>query len=159
MSENIVKHLQFKRILVASDHAAYALKEHIFEFVKKEHGHKLEKLENMGVFSDEPVDYPDVAKEFCTRLQSNEFDGGILLCGTGLGTSISANKFKGIRAGLCHDDYTAEMSRRHNNANVICFGGRTTGPVIAERMTNLFLTTKFDGGRHEERLKRLADAC
>ncbi|KAL9651255.1 hypothetical protein ABK040_006256 [Willaertia magna] len=153
------KKLVFKKIIIGCDHGAVELKNQIVSYLKtsSEYNTLLEQIEDFGVHSEDRVDYPDIAHEVCKRIQNKEFDGGILLCGTGIGISIAANKHKGIRAGLCHDDYTAEMIRKHNNCNVLSFGGRTTGIEIAKRMVDRFLTIEFEGGRHEDRVNKLDD--
>ncbi|KAG2382980.1 hypothetical protein C9374_004947 [Naegleria lovaniensis] len=149
------RNLVFKKIIVGCDHAALDLKNLVVQYLKSVYASKLEAFEDAGVHTEDRVDYPDIAHQVCEKIQNKEYDGGILLCGTGIGISIAANKHEGIRAGLCHDDYSAEMTRKHNNANVLCFGGRTTGIEIAKRMVDIFLTTEFEGGRHADRLEKL----
>jgi len=151
MSKNTV----FKRIIIGCDHGAVDLKNQVAKYLKTSYSDKLEAIEDFGVFTEDRVDYPDIAHEVCKRIQNKEYDGGILLCGTGIGISIAANKHEGIRSGLCHDDYTAEMIRKHNNCNVLAFGGRNTGIEVAKRMVDIFLTTDFEGGRHAERVEKL----
>ncbi len=138
-------------VILGSDHGGFALKGIIREFLSK----KGFELEDVGVFSEESCDYPDIAVEVSKRVAQKEGSVGILICGTGIGMSIAANKIKGIRCALCHDAYTAEFARRHNNANVLAFGGRTTGVEIAKQMVDIFLSTPFDGGRHERRVKKI----
>eukprot|EP01126_Amoeba_proteus_P040751 TRINITY_DN4364_c0_g1_i11.p1 TRINITY_DN4364_c0_g1~~TRINITY_DN4364_c0_g1_i11.p1 ORF type:complete len:110 (-),score=17.60 TRINITY_DN4364_c0_g1_i11:313-642(-) len=101
-------------------------------------------------------DYPDVAKTLCSRIANGEFERGILLCGTGIGISISANKIPGIRCALCHDHYTAMMSRQHNDANVLALGGRTTGEEVAKEIVDTFLGTEFLGMRHATRVHKIS---
>ncbi|EFC47683.1 ribose-5-phosphate isomerase [Naegleria gruberi] len=149
------KNTVFKKIIIGCDHGAVDLKNQTVNYIKSVYGSKLDNFFDFGVHTEDRVDYPDIAHEVCKRIQSNEYDGGILLCGTGVGISIAANKHEGIRAGLCHDDYTAEMIRKHNNCNILAFGGRTTGIEIAKRMVDIFLTTEFEGGRHAERVDKL----
>ncbi len=137
-------------IAIGSDHAGYALK---CEIIKH--------LEEKGVqFIDcgcngESVDYPDIAEKTCAKVVSGEADKGILICGTGVGISISANKIKGIRAALCGDWYSAKYTRLHNNANVLCMGGRVIGAGLAAEITDIFLETEFEGGRHARRVEKI----
>ncbi len=138
-------------ILIASDHAGFALKHHVIKFLTGL-GHEVRDL---GVDSERSVDYPDFAHRLALAVSAGEAERGILICGTGLGMSMAANRHPGIRAALCHDAYTAEMARRHNDANVLCMGGRTTGPAVAEQMTAIFLATPFEGGRHQRRVGKI----
>ncbi len=137
------------KIAIASDHAGYALKQQI-----------LEHLENQGVQTadfgcgGEPVDYPVYAEKVCRAVAAGEYDRGILICGTGIGMSIAANKIHGIRAALCGDCYSAAMSRQHNDANVLCIGGRVTGSELALRIVDTYLNTEFSHG--ESHTRRLA---
>ena len=111
-------------------------------------------VEDMGTTSDEAVDYPDVAARVAEKVSRGEADRGILVCGTGLGMCIAANKFPGVRAAPCHDDLTAEMSRRHNDSNVLCLSADLLGERLIGRMIELWLTTPFEGGRHARRSRR-----
>lgn len=138
-------------ILIASDHAGFALKQHLAAFLASL-GHEVRDL---GVESERSVDYPDFAHRLAAAISAGEADNGILICGTGLGMSMTANRHPGIRAAVCHDAYTAEMARRHNDANVLCMGGRVTGPAIAEQMVAIFLATPFEGGRHRRRVGKI----
>jgi len=139
-------------IFIGSDHGGFELKERIKEFLKE----KNIEFEDMGCFNAESVDYPDIAKSVALKVASSN-SKGILICGTGIGMSIAANKIKGVRCALCHDAYTAEFARRHNDANIIAFGGRTTGVEVAKQMVEIFLKTPFDGGRHERRVKKIIE--
>ncbi|AEA34265.1 ribose 5-phosphate isomerase B [Hippea maritima] len=139
-------------VIIGSDHGGFELKEKIKDFLK-ELG---ETFEDVGVFSSDSCDYPDIAKEVAIRVAENGYKG-ILICGTGIGMSIAANKIDGVRCALCHDAYTAEFARRHNNANILAFGGRTTGIEIAKQMVSIFLKTPFDGGRHERRINKISE--
>ena len=103
------------------------------------------------------MDYADIAEPVANAVASGEYEKGILICGTGIGISISANNVKGIRAACCSDCYSAEMTRRHNDANILCFGGRVVGPGLAQKMVELFLKTEFEGGRHARRIAKIAD--
>lgn len=138
-------------ILFASDHAGFELKELLAERAR-ESGHEVLDL---GPVSEDPVDYPDFAHDLARRIAAGDGERGVLVCGTGIGMSMVANRHPGVRAALCHDAFTAEMGRRHNNANVLCMGGRTTGPGVAIQMLDIFLTTPFDGGRHGRRVEKV----
>ncbi|HNX50182.1 MAG TPA: ribose 5-phosphate isomerase B [Thermoanaerobaculaceae bacterium] len=135
-------------ILMASDHAGWELKE-LLAAHTRDLGHDVVDL---GTHGPEPVDYPGFAHDLAARLLAGEGDFGVLACGTGIGVSISANRHPGVRAALCHDAFTAQAARRHNNANVLCLGGRTTGPGVAQQILELFLSTPFEGGRHARRV-------
>jgi len=136
-------------IIIGSDHAGYDLKE-----VCKDH--LLQSGENqvkdVGVFSRDSSDYPQIAKAVAGAVSRGEYDRGVLICGSGIGMSITANRFKRVRAALCQDVYSAKMSRRHNDANVLAMGGRIVGPGVALEILDVFLTTEFEGGRHKKRL-------
>jgi ribose 5-phosphate isomerase B len=110
-----------------------------------------------AVLEQNKTDYPDVAAVVASAVLEGKADRGVLLCGTGIGISIAANRFIGIRAALCHDEYTARLSRQHNDANVFVVGGRTTGAETAKAMLDVWLTTEFEGGRHIPRLKKIED--
>lgn len=138
-------------IAIGSDHGGYELK----EFVKR---HLIEngiEVKDYGVFNEDSVDYPDCARPVCKAVQNGEAERGILFCGTGIGISIAANKFKGIRAALCGDVYSAKMSSEHNNANIICLGGRVTGRELAFMIVDTWLSTPFAGGRHADRIAKI----
>ena len=139
-------------VVIGSDHGGFFLKEEIKRFLE-ELG---KSFEDVGTFSADSVDYPDIAKTVAKKVVENK-SIGILICGTGIGMSIAANKVKGIRCALCHDAYTAEFARRHNDANIIAFGGRTTGVEIAKQMVKIFLSTPFDGGRHQRRINKITE--
>jgi ribose 5-phosphate isomerase B len=137
-------------VIIGSDHAGFAMKEIIKEYLSGLNY----QFEDVGTFNEDSVDYPDFAKKVAKKVQnSNNF--GILICGTGLGMSMSANRFAGVRCALCHDAYTAEFARKHNNANILAFGGRTTGVEIAKQMVYIFLNTSFEGGRHQRRVNKI----
>lgn len=136
------------RVLVASDHGGLDLKL-ILASRLRELGHEVEDLGTHGVAS---VDYPDFAHALARRIARGDGERGVLVCGTGIGVSIAANRHAGVRAALCHDAFTAELARRHNDANVLCLGGRTTGPGVALQLLEIFLATPFDGGRHAGRV-------
>ncbi|MFN3412927.1 MAG: ribose 5-phosphate isomerase B, partial [Thermoanaerobaculum sp.] len=105
--------------------------------------------------SEDSVDYPDFAHALAAQVAADPEARGILICATGIGMSMAANRHPGVRAALCHDAYTAEMARRHNNANVLCMGGKVTGEAVAKQMVEIFLATPFDGGRHARRVAKL----
>ncbi|MGQ9494755.1 MAG: ribose 5-phosphate isomerase B [Thermoanaerobaculaceae bacterium] len=140
------------KVFLASDHAGYALKMELVQYLKE----RGIPFEDLGTHSPESVDYPDFAHRLAEQIRPGpEPVVGILVCATGIGMSIAANKHRGVRASLCHDAYTAEMARRHNDANVLCLGGRTTGPAVARQIVDIFLATPFDGGRHARRVAKL----
>jgi len=142
-----------KKIIIASDHGAVALKSEIISFLKT----KQCDVKDIGVNSEDPVDYPDIAVLACNEYKKGGYDFGILLCGTGIGVSITANKIKGIRCALIHDLFTAEMAKAHNNANFIAFGGRVKYAVPVTEMIEKFMETKFAGDRHERRVAKIMD--
>lgn len=141
------------KIYIGSDHGGVELKKEIIEYLKENNY----DFENLGVDSKESIDYPDKAREVSHAVldSDNEDARGIVICGTGIGVSIAANKVKGIRAALVADCFSAEMARRHNNANVITMGGRTIGPELAKAMVDKYLKADFDGGRHTRRVNKL----
>lgn len=140
----------YMKIAIAADHGGYELKK-----VLKQH-FAAYNFTDLGTNSNESVDYPDYGAALARRVAAGEFDRGILICGSGIGISIAANKVKGIRAALCHNAYTAEMSRRHNDANVIAMGGRVVDAKTAVEMTDIFLKTEFEGGRHAARVAKIS---
>ena len=139
------------RILIASDHAGFDTRELLAERAR-DTGHEVLDL---GPASRDAVDYPDFAHELARALLAGKGDVGLLICGTGIGMAMAANRHRGVRAALCHDAFTAEYARRHNNANVLCIGGRTTGPGVAVQILDIFLATPFEGGRHERRVEKI----
>ncbi len=136
------------KVAIGSDHGGYILKEKIINFLKSENY----EIEDFGTNSCESVDYPLIAKEISGEITKGNFDRGILICGTGLGMSIAANKVKGIRAIACSDTCSARFSRAHNNANVLCFGERIIGEELAKDICKIWLETEFEGGRHLNRI-------
>lgn len=136
------------RVLVASDHGGFELKQLLVARLRSL-GHEIVDL---GTHGQASVDYPDFAHALAARLAAGDGQRGVLVCGTGIGVSITANRHPGVRAALCHDALTAEMARRHNDANVLCLGGRTTGTAVALQALEIFLATPFDGGRHAGRV-------
>jgi ribose 5-phosphate isomerase B len=139
------------RIAIGTDHRGFAIRSKIIALVKKL-GHE---AIDVGAASGEAVDYPDVAAEVAHKVQRGEVDRGILICGTGLGMCIAANKVVGVRAAPCHDDTTAQMSRRHNDANILCLSADLLGERLIDRMIESWLNTPFDGGRHARRLEKI----
>jgi ribose 5-phosphate isomerase B len=140
------------RIAVGSDHRGFDVKQRIVA-VLKQAGHEVLDL---GTTSRDSADYPDVAVAVGRAVRDGRCDRGILVCGTGIGMCIAANKVRGVRAAPCHDSITAEMSRRHNDANVLCLSADLLGEELIERMVRLWLTTEFEGGRHARRVEKIA---
>lgn len=141
------------KIALGSDHAGYNLKEEIAEQLKSRGC----LIKDCGVFSRESSDYPDTAETVSGAVQSGGVDFGILICGTGIGMSIAANKRKGIRAALCAESYSARCARQHNNANILALGSRVTGVGLALEIINVFLATSFEGGRHQGRVDKVTE--
>jgi ribose 5-phosphate isomerase B len=135
-------------IIIGADHGAFALKQWVVSYLKA----RGIPVEDVGVHDEASVDYPAYAREVAARVSSGEFHRGILLCGTGLGMSMAANKFPHIRAALCNDLFSARMSRLHNDANILVLGGRVIGDVLAGAIVDTWLDTPFEGGRHQRRL-------
>jgi ribose 5-phosphate isomerase B len=140
-------------IIIGCDHAAFSLKEKIKALIT-DIGLK---VHDAGTHSTDSVDYPDFGAEVSQAVSSGIYKRGILLCGTGIGMSMTANKFPGVRAALCWDLFTAMMSRRHNNANILVMGARVTGDILATEMVRVWLETPFEGGRHQARLDRITE--
>lgn len=139
------------KIVLGADHGGFELK----EVLKKHLEDKGYDLCDVGTYDTNSVDYPDIAKAACEKVTSGECDWGILVCGTGIGISIAANKVKGIRCALVNNEYSAEMTKRHNNANMIAFGGRVTGPDLAKNILDAYMSASFEGGRHENRVNKI----
>jgi ribose 5-phosphate isomerase B len=142
-----------KKIIIASDHGAVVLKDQIISFLKTRDC----EIRDMGVNSEDSVDYPDIAVTACREFNKGGYDFGILLCGTGIGMSLAANKIKGIRCALVHDLFTAEMAKAHNNANFIAFGGRVKYSIPVTAMIEKFMNTNFAGDRHERRVAKIME--
>ena len=142
------------KIGIASDHAGYTLKEYIKKRFR-ETGLK-HTLIDYGTDSIDPVDYPDYASKIASKVSKGELDAGILICGTGIGMCIVANKYPGVRAGIAYSDETASLLKRHNNANIICLGGRTMDFESAFRWVVIWLESKFEGGRHKRRIDKIS---
>ena len=141
------------RIAIGTDHRGYAIRSKVIELVERL-GHT---VEDVGSFSGDAVDYPDIAAAVARKVSRGEVDRGILACGTGMGMAIAANKFHGVRAAPCHDDLTAEMSRRHNDSNVLCLSADLLGERLIDRMVELWLSTPFEGGRHARRVEKIRE--
>jgi ribose 5-phosphate isomerase B len=139
------------RLIIGSDHGGFDLKT-TCQDILAEKGYQ---VTDVGCFDTTSVDYPVIAQALTQRILSGEFETGILICGTGIGMSIAANRFRGIRATLCHDHLTAKMARAHNNANILVLGGRVLGVETARDILDTWLSTPFDGGRHERRVGSL----
>ena len=140
-----------ERIVAGSDHAGLALRGEAVR-VARELGFE---VEDVGPFSGESVDYPDFAKEVATAIAGGKADLGILVCGTGIGMCITANKVHGVRAALCRSEFEARMARAHNDANVLCLGQRVTGPGLAASIADAFIAGTFEGGRHQGRVDKI----
>jgi len=148
-----MKKLSAKKIYIASDHAGFLLKDFLVKELKKARFDVID----LGCDSEEKsVDYPDYAQKLCKKVAEKSSDFGILICGSGVGISIAANRFKHIRAALCHNIKSAKLARAHNDANVLCLGGRIIKNSTALSITRNFLATKFEGGRHEARVRKLS---
>lgn len=141
------------KVAIGSDHGGLDLKDVLAEELR---GDGVEVID-MGTDKAESTDYPDYAEKVAVMVSKGEVDFGVLICGTGIGMSITANKFRGVRAALCWDIFTARMSRRHNNANILTLGGRVTGPELAKEILKTFLSEPFEGGRHKRRVDKITE--
>lgn len=141
------------KIAIGCDHGGIVLKDTILQILNKRNI----EFVDCGCFEGERVDYPTYAAKVARLVQSGQCERGIVMCGTGIGISVAANKFRGIRATLCHNAFTAEMSRRHNNSNCLALGGRDITTAEAEEITQIWLDTPFEGDRHSERLALIND--
>lgn len=140
-------------IAIGSDHAGYEAKEKV-----KKHLESLGvSFKDFGTYSEESCDYPLIAKAVSLSVKSGESEKGILICGSGIGMSIAANKFSGIRAALCKNEETSKLSRAHNNANIVCIGARTTDFEEIKKIVSAFLETSFESGRHQRRLEQITE--
>lgn len=139
------------KFYIATDHAGVDLKDYTVELLK-EKGHEVIDL---GPFSKDRVDYPDYAIKVCEAVLAEKNSHGILICGSGIGMSMAANRHSGIRAALCHDAYTATVARGHNDANVLCFGERIIGKGVAESILDAWISGSFEGGRHSGRVEKI----
>ncbi|MCD6188310.1 MAG: ribose 5-phosphate isomerase B [Desulfuromusa sp.] len=139
-------------LVVGSDHGGYELKLAILELLQE----RAIEAADFGTDGSASVDYPDFAAKVAGAVSSGEAQLGILICGTGIGMSISANKFAGVRAALVHDEFTAQMAREHNNANILVMGGRVLSPQQGKKLVEIWLDTEFEGGRHQKRLDKIS---
>jgi len=143
--------MSLMKIAFGCDHAAYELRESIVTLLKDLGAEVID----LGTDRPESVDYPDFGEKVAQAVQNGEAERGVLICGTGIGMSIVANKFKGIRAALCSEPFSARMSRQHNNSNILVLGSRVVGKDLAEDITRTWFETPFEGGRHERRLQKI----
>ncbi|MCF6093206.1 ribose 5-phosphate isomerase B [Microaerobacter geothermalis] len=141
------------KVAIAADHGGYSLKEEIKKLLDELHI----SYEDFGCHCEDSVDYPDYALPVAERVASGEFTRGILVCGTGLGMSIAANKVKGIRCAVVHDCFSAKATREHNDTNIIALGGRVVGPGLAREIIRIWLETPFSGGRHQRRIDKISE--
>ncbi len=141
----------FKKICISSDHAGFKIKEFIKEIIVNS---KISIID-LGPFTDKSVDYPDFAKKVSRRVLAKKSDVGILVCGSGTGMAISANKIRGIRAAVGYNLKSTQLSRQHNNANILCIGSRLTKKKVIKSVVIMFLKTKFEGGRHQRRVRKI----
>lgn len=139
-------------IAIGCDHGGFELKNHVMKHLEKSG----REFKDFGCFEEKSCDYPDIASDVCKSIIGGECDKGILICGTGIGMSIAANKIKGIRAAHVTDVYSAKMTKMHNNANVICLGGRITGRELAFMIIDTWLDAEFEAGRHKTRIDKIA---
>lgn len=140
------------KIAIGNDHTALEMKRHIVEYLSN----KGYDLVNFGTDSEDRVDYPIYGQKVAEAVASGACELGILICGTGIGISLAANKVKGIRAAVCSEPYSAAMTRRHNDANIIAFGARVVGPATAEMIVDAFLEAEYEGGRHQRRVDMIS---
>jgi ribose 5-phosphate isomerase B len=141
------------KLAIGCDHAGLALKTELLDALKGR-----AEVQDLGTTSSESVDYPDFASKVARAVGKGEVERGVLVCGTGIGMSIVANKFRGVRAALCTSELEARMARAHNDANVLCLGQRVIGPGQARAILDVFLATPFEGGRHAQRVKKIQEA-
>ena len=141
----------FKKVCIASDHGGFSLKESIIDFLIN----KNVSIIDLGPFENKTVDYPDFAKKIANRVKAKKSDVGILVCGSGTGMAISANKIKTIRAAVCYNEKSTRLSRAHNNANIIALGARLTNKKLSLKLVEIFLKTRFEGGRHLKRVNKI----
>ena len=140
-------------IVIGSDHGGYELKEVMIKYLESIG----KEVKDCGTFDGASVDYPDIAKEVCAEYKKGGYEFGILICGTGIGISIAANKIEGIRCALLNNEYSAKMTKRHNDSNIIAFGGRVVGPDMAIGMLEAYMSAEFEGGRHQKRIDKVAE--
>ncbi len=138
-------------LIVGSDHAGYPIKEKVSAFLQE----RGIAVEDVGTYGEKSVDYTDFGKKVARKVSDGTFERGILICGTGLGMSMVANRFRGVRAALANDLFSAIMSRRHNDSNILVMGGRLIGDMLALQLVETWLDTPFDGGRHQRRVEKI----
>jgi ribose 5-phosphate isomerase B len=142
------------KVIIASDHAGLELRRELVSALQE----LRVEVEDVGPTTNASVDYPDFAKTVCKAVAAGEYQYGVLVCGTGIGMSITANKYRGIRAALCTSEFEARMTRAHNDANVLCLGQRVVGAGLARGIVEAFVATPFEGGRHQKRLDKIREA-
>ena len=140
-------------LAIGSDHGGLELKNQLLKHLDE----KGVEYKDFGTYTSDSCDYALIAKEVAKAVASGEYEKGVLLCGTGIGISIAANKVRGIRAACCSDYFSAKFTRLHNDANILCLGGRVIGPGVANEMVDLFIDTEYEGGRHATRVQMIAD--
>lgn len=145
--------MNISKIVIGCDHAALELKSKVIDHLKEQNI----EVTDVGTYTSDSCNYPDYASALCKKIQSGEFTLGILICGTGIGMSMAANKHNGIRAACCSDTFSAKATRQHNNANVLCFGERVVGTGLALDLVDIFIGTEYLGGRHDKRVQMLTD--
>lgn len=143
------------KIIIGSDHLALEMKDKIKQFLETQNLVEIEEVFDAGVHSSDPVDYPDIAQNVAERIASGDFDRGILICGTGIGMAIAANKVPGVRAAQVYDPYSAERARKSNNAQIMTFGALTMGPATAEYLVGIWLQSEFAHGRSERKVEKI----
>lgn len=146
------------KVAIGADHGGFRLKEEIKQMFAQTKGHGplgQVELTDVGTHSEDSVDYPDFGAKVACGVAAKDYDFGIIICGTGIGISIAANKVKGVRAALCHEPFSARMAREHNNANILALGERVTGPGLAQEIIHAFFTASFAGGRHQRRVDKI----
>lgn len=146
-----MKNLKTDKIAIGCDHGGFKLKQKIIEHLR---GNNIE-FKDFGTYDEESCHYPEIAKKLASEVNAGIFEKGILVCGTGIGISIAANKIKGIRAAVCSDTYSAKMSREHNDANILCLGQRVVGEGLALDIVDIWLKSEFEGGRHAIRVNMI----
>ena len=140
------------KVVIGCDHGGFELKEVLSAHLKD----KGFDVVDVGTYDTNSVDYPDIAQKACEEVIYGRCEWGVLICGTGIGISIAANKVNGIRCALVSNEYSAEMTKRHNNANMVAFGGRVTGPDLAKHILDAYVGAEFEGGRHEKRIEKIS---
>ncbi len=142
------------KVIIASDHAGLELRRELVNVLKELRA----EVDDVGPTTNASVDYPDFAKQVCRSVVAGDYTFGVLVCGTGIGMSIVANKYRGVRAAVCTTEFEARMARAHNDANVLCLGQRVVGAGLARSIVEAFVATPFEGGRHQKRLDKIREA-